>query len=264
MHFQINKSVINKVDFEPNNAIKPFGLETADSTSFYSLEDNVGYRYSSNTIKDDYSDSERKREEHVIANDGEWLIELNEFSTGNHSLTRIANLTALNESYLMDFVLRYRFDKDVFSSAYISDRKISHNSSNIYHQHDTRVVKLVGESCTAEISLTEFKCPNGFKPTMYVRDSKEEWVVHVRLFPKKWDREVVKICNSWAGTRPIPSFLSKYLLSSEVFRGITWYRGEKKPYNNRLIRRFFNLVSFGLVRLKKDETIMLETSLVMK
>ena len=262
MTFIIKNSVINALDLKPAINISPFGLETADSSTFYSLEDGVGYRYGSYLIQDNYKDQSRKRIERVVARDGEWLIDLDEAVINSNTIMRKAKLTALKDSYLMDFVLRYRFPKAEFETATIARNTLNHKSTNIYHQFDVFKVKLVGEGRKVVINLDNFTCPDGFKPTMYVRDSKDEWVVHVRLFPVKWNKEIVKVCSAWAGTRSLPRFVSRILLSSDVFRANTWYRGEKKPYSNKIILKFFNLVSFGLVKLNEGDAVELETSLV--
>ena len=76
------------------------------------------------------------------------------------------------------------------------------------------------------------------------------------MIPKAWDKEVIKICTAWAGTRPLPQVVSNALLKIDSIRDAIWYRGERRPYQNRVFRRLINPSAFGMVLVPKNSRIM--------
>jgi hypothetical protein len=259
--WKIKNNVIYELYFQNNNIIKPWGFETADSSAFFSLEKDVGWRYKK--LLEEYKYGEIDNKAHIITQmkEGKWELFVNDKIINENTVIRKVEAITLEDSYFMDFVLRYRFKKEFIEYAKIADKIYYHNNTNIYYQYPVDRVFLKGKSFDINISIEDSIVPDKMQPVMYVRDNKDEWVVHIRMIPKKWDKEVIKICTRWAGTRPLPQKLSNVLLKWKWLRKQLWYRGERQPYKCRLFRKFINPCAFGMVKIKKGSKLMWKAKL---
>ncbi len=250
--WNVDKKVISEFAPFGENIIHPWGVETADSSAFFSLEDGVGYRYSLESF-------EQKRYEDTLITtlvckmkEGKWKLECVE-TVGEELLNRKLTLTCLEESVFMDFVLRFRFLKNFFPRAEIAGNYFDHCDSNIYHQYETKVASLIGDR-PLKVVVNSVTHPRCMTPKMYVRDRHDEWIVHARLLPNKWNYEVIKLCNRVVKTRPLPQWISRPLLKSKKIRDSLWYRGEVAPFK-RGIMRYINPLAIPLVKLPKGEVL---------
>ena len=155
----------------------------------------------------------------------------------------------------MDFVMRFRFKKAYFPSATINGRTYQHANTNLYYQYPVREARLGGGEYCVKVTVEDVQCPKAFFPQMYVRDHDDEWVVHARMVPVSWEKEVVKLCNPWAKTRPLPQFLSKALLSVPFIKKQLWYRGERKPFTDPFLKRI-NPLACPIVKLNQGEELL--------
>ncbi len=253
--WKINNNVISEIYYKNQNILRPWGFETADSSAFFSLEKNVGWRYKK--LLEEYEFDKTTNKAHIITQmkEGKWELFVNDELREN-IVTRKVEAITLEDSYFMDFVLRYRFKKEFIEYAKIADKIYYHNNTNVYYQYPANKVFLKGKGFDINISIEDSIVPDKMQPVMYVRDNNDEWVVHIRMIPKKWDKEVIKICTRWAETRPLPQKLSNLLLKWKWLREQLWYRGERKPYKCRLFRRFVNPCAFGMVKIEKNSKLM--------
>jgi hypothetical protein len=258
--WKIKNNVIYELYFQNNNIINPWGFETADSSAFFSLEKDVGWRYKK--LLEEYKYGEIDNKAHIITQmkEGKWELFVNDKINENTVIRKVEAIT-LEDSYFMDFVLRYRFKKEFIEYAKIADKIYYHNNTNIYYQYPVDRVFLKGKYFDINISTEDSIVSDKMQPVMYVRDNRDEWVVHIRMIPKKWDKEVIKICTRWAGTRPLPQKLSNVLLKWKWLRKQLWYRGERQPYKCRLFRKFINPCAFGMVKIKKGSKLMWKAKL---
>lgn len=248
-----SEAVISNIQLEGKNIIRPWGIETADSSAFFSLEPEVGYRYSVNSSNIQTSENSNSYDMKVNMPDGMWHLSGSDILDDNQ-IIRTCSLTCMEDTKLMDFVVRYRFRKSVFDYSIINGQQIYHNGDNIYHQYKTNHMKLIGPEFNVEIKVLDSVSPTELEPQMYVRDHPDEWTVHARMFPINWDKEIIKLCNSWAGTRPLPGQLTKLLLKSDSLREFLWYRNEKRPYKNRILR-FINPNAFALPEITQGQEL---------
>lgn len=255
MKWKVRNNVVSELFVDDENIILPWGVETADSSAFFSLEDGFGYRYKVLEETKEITERSYYAKMKVKMKEGAWNLLVKEEMDSNVIRRRIEALT-IEDSVFMDFVMRFRFKEDVFNSACIAGRIITHNNSNIYHQYPVSEVRLNGNKYSVIIKVEDSIVPDGFSPVMYVRDSKGEWVVHVRMFPKTWDTEVIKLCSGFMGTQPLPNWIAKMLLKIPYVRESLWYRGERAPYKNRLYRKLLNPSAFAMVDVKKGERLM--------
>ena len=253
---EFEKSCVTKLFVEGQNIIKPWGFETADSTAFFSLSDG-GYGHRILERKSNITNSTNKTELTVQMHDGKWNLKINEELTGNKIL-RQHTLTTLEDSWFMDFVSRFQFKKEFFEKVIINDMELIHRNTNIYHQYPVNQVKLIGKDFDVIVTVREAVTTEKFKLYMYARDSGDVWVIHARLFPYKWDKEIIKICRSWYN-KAIPQKIANGLLKVDMIREFLWYRGERKQAN-------FPLNAYGLIRLEKGckLQILTETEVLIK
>jgi hypothetical protein len=261
LKWEIEKNVISKLYVNNKNIIYPWGFETADSSAFYSLEDGFGYRYK--TLKQNIKFNDKQYKAEIITNmkEGKWKLNIDDKIIDDKIIERRVEAITLENSFFMDFVMRFRFKKEFIEYAKIDNKIIYHKNTNIYYQYSVEEVFLKGKEFDIKIGIIDKIVPEKMQPVMYVRDNNDEWVVHVRMIPKKCDKEVIKICTRWAGTRPLPQKLSNVLLKWKWLRKQLWYRGEKQPYKCRLFRKFINPCAFGMVKIKKGSKLMWKAKL---
>jgi len=251
--WEIDKGVIKSLHVKGENIIFPWGVETADSSGFYSLEHNVGYRNERILCDSLVSNNSSYIYENVLMPEGHWNLKLKDL-LHESSITREATLTSVEDSVLMDFVMRFRFKKRFFDTASIAGKTISHTASDIYHLYPVDKATLNGKEMSIHIEIENSSCAGIMTPNIYVRDHADEWVIHVRMMPNIFCKEVIKICNGWAGTRALPQCISRNLLKIPRFKSYIWYRNERKPYP-KIIRRIFNINAFPMAKLGKGRSL---------
>lgn len=251
----ICNNVISELYHNDKNIINPWGFETADSSAFFSLEKGIGYRHRKLFEEYDSSEQTYKAKITTIMKEGKWNLAISDHIQGN-TIIRKAEVVTLEESIFMDFVMRFRFKKEFIEYAEIADKRYYHRNTNIYYQYPVDHVFLKGKCFDINIRVLNSIVPSKMKAVIYARDHQDEWVVHVRMVPKVWDKEVIKICTAWAATRPLPQWISKPLLGLPSIKEALWYRGERRPFKSRLVGRFFNPTAFGMVRIPKGEKLM--------
>jgi hypothetical protein len=253
MKWKIEKNVISSLEINNEEIINPWGVETSDTSAFYSLEKGIGYRFEVLEESEESSESEHCYSAKVQMKDGAFRVNLKERLVGN-TLSRTVELEVLEELPLMDFVLRFRFKDHFFKKAFISGNEFVADNSNIYHQFEANEAKLIGEKYEVRVSAKECIKPDSFTQCMYVRNRAGEWIIHARMIPNRSDRNVIKLCSKWFMTRPLPKFLSDLALKSEWIRNATWYRGERNPFSSRVVN-IFNPNSFAMINLPKGEKL---------
>lgn len=256
LNWDIDKNVISKLYVNGNNIIYPWGFETADSSAFFSLEEGIGWRYKS--IKEEFHYNNTKFEANIITQmkEGKWALEVVDEINIENEVIRMVKAECLEDTYFMDFVMRFRFKKEWFNYAKISDKTIYHKKSNIYHQYPVNVVQLIGDKLDLKVSIIDSIVPTKMEPVMYVRDSGDEWVVHVRMLPKIYDKEVIKICTKWAQTRPLPRWLTHIILKNKKLKKYLWYRGELSPSTKGIFLKIFNPSAYPMTEIEKGTKLM--------
>ena len=253
LKWKIEKNVIKELFYNDKNIINPWGIETADSWSFFSMEEGIGYRFTVLDKKISVSNDRLTSFFHVKMREGEWILETADIIVGN-SISRTAKLKCITDSIFMDFVVRFRFKKYFFSSGEIANKKIKHTSSNVYHQFEVTHASLVGDALSVDVKIVEAKTNNKFTPCLYIRDHQDEWVVHARMIPIGADKEVIKLCSRYFKTSPLPNFLTKVILSSKKIKNYLWYHSEHSPYKSRLAN-FFSPNAFPMIKLYAGQEI---------
>jgi len=261
LKWEIKNNVISSLLLNDVNVINPWGIETADSYSFFSMEKGIGYRYEVLNEKTEATTNLYKTCIHIKMKEGEWILNTSDEIIGN-KIVRTAELLCMEDSWFMDFVVRFRFSKSFYSQAFINNKKIIHQSSNIYYQFKTDEARLESDNNNNNnnnnnnvlIKTRETDCAFKMTPYLYVRDHKDEWVVHARMLPNVEDKGVIKLCSHYFKTLPLPEKLTKHLLRIPCLKKYLHYRNEHTPYKSKVMK-FFSPNAFSLVLLKKGERL---------
>lgn len=243
------KGYLEKFYFKKENIILPWGVETSDSSGFFTLNEK-GCRQ--RIIKKNLGVSEKsiKGFLEVELPHSHWKLEISEQFNQN-KIKRKNTLLCLEDSEFNDFVSRFRFKKEFIKSVEIAEKKLFHKNSNIYYQFPVKEVLLnLKNKKRISIKINSYKTIHGLVPIMYARDSGDEWVVHARLFPANPDKKQIKILRDWYN-KAIPQGISDVLLSIKPIYNFLWYRGERKGY--------FPIGAYGLVKAKKGDVLELIT-----
>ncbi|NWQ41099.1 hypothetical protein MLOOGBEN_10370 [Bacillus sp. EB106-08-02-XG196] len=238
-----------KLQKNNSNLIGTWGVETADSKSFLSLE-NGGYDYEVEKVSSSINSISNQFISNYTFNEGKFNLNLNE-SIDNNKVYREHRLQALEDSYFMDFVMRFQFNKDLFPYASIGGDVFEHKNIYINYQYEVDKVVLYGETYKVTVEVTDVKKVDNFKQVIYVRGNENYWVVHVRLFPRAYDREIIKLVRYTKKARPLPQFLANALLKTPLNKHL-WYNGEKSTLK-------LPINAFGLVKVCKSEELVLKT-----
>lgn len=237
MKWTIENNTISALDFNGTNLINPWGIELADSSSFYSLEEGFGLRY--RVLDQSISSNHRTFQTKVRAemSEGEWELAVDDSIIDDQTIIRQATLHCLKDTALMDFVVRFRFKNAYFDKGLIDGKEYQHRNTNVYYQYPTDSLSLFGKKHSVKVSILDCHTPSSFTPQMYLRDHQGEWVVHARMLPNTHDKVVIKLCNPWYDTRPLPQFVSNAVLNIPGVKKALWYRCERDPYKGRVMRR---------------------------
>jgi len=246
--------VLQQLSVNGQNVIFPWGVEFADSSAFYSLEDGIGYRYELVEHQVSIDSLSYKVNQIVRMREGLVRLKLEETLTSPRELRRICTLTCLEDTTLMDFVMRYRFQHSSFPMGYIGGRELLFTGSNIYHQYKVNVASVGNSDFSISVKIAEKSVPSCMTGKMYLRDCDNAWILHARMLPISWDKEVIKLCSKWFGTRPLPQWVSVPLLKILLIRKALWYRGERLPYRNWFIS-LFAPNAFPMLTLNKGEVL---------
>ncbi|MFV1884724.1 MAG: hypothetical protein ACMZ7B_09570 [Balneola sp.] len=224
---------------------KSIGIEFANETNFFSSDSSNGFGY----------------EYEVFKKNGVVVYQLSNKAQITDNLNETARKVSANfpkGTRLLDFVTRYVFPKELISNVKIENKVISHNDTNKYYQFPIQKIELISREKIFRFKPNIKINTNDFRKVIYARDAKNEWVIHVRLLPKKGEY-VTKVCNSWYNTQPIPSTLQS-LFNYSGLSELTLYRNELNPYN-KLIRNTLNLNTYKIIEISKDINIEIEVNI---
>lgn len=248
------KNVLDELHLDGRNVIRPWGVEFADSSAFFSLEDGFGYRYELLEHEEFLEPAGRRVVEIVRMKEGLVRVELTERLDGPREFRRTCTLTCLEDTVLMDFVLRYRFLAADLPRGYIAGRVLPFAGTCIYHQFPVDSASVGNDRYSITVSVVGQQLPPSMRGHVYLRDGEDAWVLHVRMLPATWEKEVIKLCSRWFGTRPLPHWLSAPLLSLPSVKRALWYRGERQPWRSHLAR-FFSPNAYPMSRIAKGTVL---------
>jgi hypothetical protein len=262
LEWNVTNRNIAALRFGGVDLIKPWGIEMADSWSFFSMEGN-GYRHRIENETIEANPHKVRCYLEIKMTEGHLRLFTEDSIESENSVRRFAKLECLADSYLMDFVLRYRFRKELFRAVRIGSHTHEHLNENVYHQYADSTAHLIGDNLNASVVCTKSLVPAGMAPYIYARDAADEWVVHHRMLPTRSDKEIIKLCSRYFKTMPLPQKLSQALLAITPIRARLWYHNERQPYKS-LAGRFFNPNAFPLALLHRTQTLTWESTLTLR
>jgi hypothetical protein len=152
----------------------------------------------------------------------------------------------------MDFVSRYVFRSCVFPTAEIAGHTIPHQNYYRNYQYPVRQARLFGAGLEARVDLLQVEAPAKLRPLMYVRGAEDSWVVHVRLFPAIFERQIVKRVKGVKMATPIPQAVANVLLAIPPIRKKIWYAGDRGDWS-------WAINGFSLVEVPEGERVSLQS-----
>ena len=251
MDIKLNNGLVQEGKIE-DFFLQDFGIEFSDKHSFVTLTENPRLA----TIK------QENNKENSLTNSSNSIYDIStaegnfklEVCTSFHSISKKviikADLTALDEVAIQDFVIRMKFPRETIKHALINNKIISHNDSEKYYQFNTKNVTLVGyKNGSLIITRTKETLCNDAEPHLYVRDLNDFWIVHSRLFPTKncnllwlrWINRFFSLSFSEEVSKKIKKipFIFKFL----------WYRKERKG------KKWIHAQIIGFFKLNKNQKI---------
>jgi hypothetical protein len=163
---------------------------------------------------------------------------------------RVLKVEAMENSRLMDAVVRFVLDKDQVKSAFIGAQEIIHQRKNRYHQYPLDLVTLhLKNGLVMSFQPIPSVLPPGFKHVVYLRDEPDKWILHIRALALNPSHYVLKGCTRWYN-RPFPLIVQRIVLSS------TWLRSRLLYVRERVSQRIpvqvngaANLPKGGIIQL---------------
>jgi hypothetical protein len=228
--------------------IRPWGIETADARTFFSLETGG---WGNQVLVREVTHSSTRLEGLVTVRmaEGLWTASLVDI-VSEQAIERQLRYLALEDTWAMDLVMRFVFRRSVVRRAEITGRQIIWDGANYYHQYQTDWILLYLDRYKLRIRLMDSRYPADWRLCMYVRCSPREdaWVVHIRLLPVVWRREIVK----WRCIRShhvvLPELLSRQVLKVPGLAQHLRYAGERNRFLGSRVNAYpLALIPKGMV-----------------
>ena len=219
---------LEKLYLDGQQIIQPWGIETADARAFFSLE-NGGWSNQVLVREVNHNDVRLDALVAVRMAEGFWQADLTD-AVSDRSVTRRLRYVALEDTWAMDLVMRFAFPRLIVQRAEIAGHEIVWDGANYYHQYETDAVLLHLNETKLRVQLVDADYPSDWLQWMYVRCSPREdaWIVHIRLLPAKWKREIIKCRLVGARHVLFPAPLSRAILAVPGWADHLRYAGERK------------------------------------
>ena len=163
-------------------------------------------------------------------------------------LQRTLTVEALEDSWLMDAVLRYEIPLSLNPEVMLNERIIEWKRANKYHQVPSceAFVRLKG-SVSYKFSPLNYHGPEGLEFLTYLRDEPDRWILHFRARAGRPQKMSMRGCFRWFN-KPFPLWVQALVSVWPAIGHKTLYLREK--YTQRI-----PFQTNGAVRLKKGEKI---------
>lgn len=180
---------------------------------------------------------------------GSWLFEGSELLEKG-VIRRTYRLTALADSMLGDFVMRWALPAAQWPTGIAGQDALSHSMAN--HMHDTSASVLALRSTSGlytEGELSRWDAPASLQPCSYLRDEPSgSWIAHHRLLADEslCAEYVLRVWRLTLSSKSLP------LIGVPFLRRPLWRRAERRPGRRPTIQ------IGGNARLQQGETLCLD------
>lgn len=208
-----------------------FGIEIGALDTFFSFENHK------------LGKAKVKQDSFEVQNNGKWfytsriqfsdaLLMVSEEGQADQTCgRRVLKVEAMENSRLMDAVVRFVLDKDQVKSAFIGPHEIIHQRQNRYHQYPLDQITLhLNNGLALSFQPIASVLPPGFNHVVYLRDEPDKWILHIRALALDPSHYVLKGCTRWYN-RPFPLIVQRILLGS------TWLRSRLLYVRERISQR---------------------------
>jgi hypothetical protein len=222
---------LQKLNWGGQQCIHPWGLEMADAHSFFSLETG-GWDNDAAVLSQKNNRTHTENQLKLDMREGHWQLDWGTTVTET-AVQRAASFTALANGWAMDFVMRFVFQRTAVTHAAIANQTIVWDGANYYHQYPAQSVTLFHGQGQIKIGVDAAEFPSDWQQVMYVRCSPQEdaWIVHLRLLPRQWSREIIKLRLIGARHAVLPSAFGRLLNLWPRLEAHLRYAGEFNRFN---------------------------------
>lgn len=211
--------------------IRPWGLEMADAHSFFNLETG-GWDSDVAIVSQETNRTHTNNQLQLNLREGQWQLDWGE-TVQVAAVQRAVSFTALANGWAMDFVMRFAFRREAITHAQIAKKTILWDNANYYHQYPVQNVTLFHGEGQIDIVADTAVYPPEWQHVMYVRCAPKEaaWIVHLRLLPRQWTREIIKLRLIGARHVVLPSAVGRLLKLWPRLESHFRYAGEQNRFN---------------------------------
>jgi hypothetical protein len=201
-----------QIDFKYMSYVVACGVEIGTLDTFFSFENSkLGNAQLDHETFEKNGDGGWRYKSHIKFVDAHLKVS-EEGCADQSSGSRTLNVEALENSRLMDAVLRFVIAKDQVQSAFIGDREIIHQRRNHYYQYPLDQVTInLKNGAVLTFHPVPSVLPRGFENVVYLRDEPEKWILHIRALAMAPSYYVLKGCTRWYN-RPFPAVVQHILL----------------------------------------------------
>ncbi len=222
---------LQRLSWNGQQWIQPWGLEMADAHSFFSLETG-GWETDPVIISQETGSRHTANQLQLDLREGQWQIDWGD-TVQETAVQRAVSFTAMANGWAMDFVMRFAFKRENITHAQIGNDTILWDGANYYHQYPAQTVSLFHGDGQIKIEVDTAEFPTAWQQVMYVRCSPKEdaWIVHLRLLPEQWQREIIKLRLIGSRHTVLPSAFGRLLNMWPRLAAHLRYAGEYKRFN---------------------------------
>lgn len=182
------------------------GLEVGSLSTFFSMEHPELGQVSATLTGYEEDENARVVRWDVRMPDAHLLIEERE-----HEGCRKLAITALEESRLMDAVLRFVLPLQFVRAVWLNEEPIAWAKRNFYHQRENAIARVEltdGTRWTFEVNVAGEGLPLGLKQLTYLRDEPTQWILHARVRANEPQHYSLRGCTRLYN-KPLPGWVQR-------------------------------------------------------
>lgn len=226
-----------------------FGIEVGSLSTFFSAErPALGAVTHLHSFLDGAEASATSR---LIVNEVQMADAHLKIEELEHANKRTLRVTALQDSQLMDAVIRFVFPLAKVERVAMNDKTIPWARRNFYHQYENGQATIHlkdGRKWRFTVTVEGDGLPRGMHQMTYLRDEPNDWVLHARVRANEPDFFSLRGCMRWYN-KPLPGWVQTLWNKLPALANATLHIRER-------ISQRIPLQTNGAVLLKKGQSIL--------
>lgn len=219
------------------------GVEVGSLSTFFSMQHPRLGALEVLRLVDEHQPERRRLLREVRMADAHLLIEETEQAD-----YRTLTVTALDDSLLMDAVLRFEIPLEQVAQASLGNEVIAWARANHYHQRPAcRATVRLKDGTYWSATPCNAVLPVGMSLLTYLRDEPDRWILHVRARAERPDVYSLRGCTRWYN-KPLPAWCQRVLSKAPRLASRLLYLRER-------VSQRIPFQANGAVRLKAGEAL---------